>query len=55
MQSSHAQCRADFFFIRHAFKAGYSVERIFELTKIARVLHKLRRLHELEEVLKNTR
>ena len=37
------------FYIRHAFRAGYSVERIFELTKIDRwFLHQLREIHEME-------
>ncbi|HZZ59401.1 MAG TPA: carbamoyl-phosphate synthase large subunit [Opitutaceae bacterium] len=41
------------FFIRYAFKAGYSVEQIFELTHIDPwFLHQLRELHELEEALK---
>jgi len=41
------------FFHQACFKAGYSVERIFELTKIDPwFLHQLRELHELEEVLK---
>ena len=41
------------FFIRHAFKAGYTVEQLFDLTKIDPwFLHQLRELHELEEVLK---
>jgi carbamoyl-phosphate synthase large subunit len=38
------------FYIRHAFRAGYSVERIFELTKIDPwFLHQLREIWELEE------
>ena len=41
------------FFLRHAFRAGYSVERIFELTKIDPwFLHQLREIHEMEEELK---
>jgi len=37
------------FYIRHAFRAGYSVEQIFELTKIDPwFLHQLRELHEME-------
>jgi carbamoyl-phosphate synthase large subunit len=41
------------FYIRHAFRAGYSVERIHDLTKIDPwFLHQLRELHELEETLK---
>jgi carbamoyl-phosphate synthase large subunit len=37
------------FYIRHAFRAGYSVERIFDLTKIDRwFLHQLREIHEME-------
>jgi len=34
------------FYLRHAFRAGYSVERIFELTKIDPwFLHQLREIH----------
>ena len=41
------------FFIRHAFRAGFSVERIFELTKIDPwFLHQLREIWEMEETLK---
>ena len=41
------------FFIRHAFRAGYSVERIYDLTKIDPwFLHQLRELHELEDTLR---
>jgi carbamoyl-phosphate synthase large subunit len=41
------------FHIRHAFRAGYSVERIFELTKIDPwFLHQLREIWEMEEELK---
>jgi len=37
------------FFIRHAFRAGYTVEQIFDLTKIDPwFLHQLRELHEME-------
>jgi len=37
------------FFLRHAFRAGYTVERIFELTKIDPwFLHQLREISELE-------
>ena len=37
------------FFLRHAFRAGYTVERIFELTKIDPwFLHQLREIWELE-------
>ncbi|HWA85884.1 MAG TPA: carbamoyl-phosphate synthase large subunit, partial [Opitutus sp.] len=40
-------------YIRHAFRAGYSVERIFELTKIDPwFLHQLREIWEMEEELK---
>ncbi len=40
------------YFIRHAFRAGYSVERIFELTRIDPwFLHQLRELHEMEQAL----
>ncbi len=43
------------FFIRHAFRAGYSVERIFDLTKIDPwFLHQMREIHEMEEQLKQT-
>ena len=38
------------FYIRHAFRAGYSVERIFDLTKIDPwFLHQLREIWEMEE------
>ncbi|HVU33893.1 MAG TPA: carbamoyl-phosphate synthase large subunit [Opitutaceae bacterium] len=41
------------FFIRHAFRAGYSVERIFDLTKIDPwFLHQLREIWEMEEELR---
>jgi carbamoyl-phosphate synthase large subunit len=41
------------FFIRHAFRAGYSLERIFDLTKIDPwFLHQLREIWEMEEELK---
>src|SRR5512147_1633977 len=41
------------FFIRHAFRAGYTVERIFDLTKIDPwFLHQLREIWEMEEELK---
>ncbi len=40
------------FYIRHAFRAGYSVERIFDLTKIDPwFLHQLRELWETESSL----
>jgi carbamoyl-phosphate synthase large subunit len=40
------------FYLRHAFRAGYSVERIFELTKIDPwFLHQLREIHEMEQEL----
>jgi carbamoyl-phosphate synthase large subunit len=40
------------YFIRHAFRAGYSVERIFEITKIDPwFLHQLREIHEMEQAL----
>jgi carbamoyl-phosphate synthase large subunit len=40
------------FYIRYAFKAGYSVEQIFDLTKIDPwFLHHLREIHEMEEEL----
>ncbi|MES2696034.1 MAG: carbamoyl-phosphate synthase large subunit [Verrucomicrobiota bacterium] len=41
------------FYIRHAFRAGYTVERIFDLTKIDPwFLHQLREIHEMEESLR---
>ena len=41
------------FYIRHAFRAGYTVERIFELTKIDPwFLHQLREIWEMEEEIK---
>src|SRR5206468_9546894 len=41
------------FYLRFAFRAGYSVERIFELTKIDPwFLHQLREIWEMEEELK---
>jgi len=41
------------FYIRHALRAGYSVEQIFELTKIDPwFLHQLRELGEMEGALK---
>jgi carbamoyl-phosphate synthase large subunit len=40
------------YFIRHAFRAGYTVERIFELTKIDPwFLVQLRQIHEMEQAL----
>src|SRR6187402_2160205 len=40
------------YFIRHAFKAGYTVERIFEITKIDPwFLHQLREIFEMEQAL----
>jgi carbamoyl-phosphate synthase large subunit len=40
------------FYIRYAFKAGFTVERIFELTKIDPwFLHHLREIHEMEDAL----
>jgi carbamoyl-phosphate synthase large subunit len=40
------------FYIRHAFRAGYTVEQIFELTKIDPwFLHQLREIHEMERAL----
>lgn len=39
-------------YIRHAFRAGYTVERIFELTKIDPwFLHQLREIFEMEQTL----
>jgi carbamoyl-phosphate synthase large subunit len=41
------------FYVRHAFRAGYTVERIFDLTKIDPwFLHQLREIWEMEEALK---
>ncbi len=43
------------FYIRHAFRAGYTVERIFELTKIDPwFLHQLREIWEMEESLRKS-
>jgi carbamoyl-phosphate synthase large subunit len=40
------------YFIRHAFRAGYTVERIFDLTKIDPwFLVQLREIHEMEQAL----
>jgi carbamoyl-phosphate synthase large subunit len=40
-------------YIRHAFRAGYTVERIFELTKIDPwFLHQLREIFEMEQALR---
>ncbi len=40
------------FYIRHAFRAGYTVEQIFDLTKIDPwFLHQLREIHEMEDAL----
>ena len=40
------------FYIRHAFRSGYIVEQIFDLTKIDPwFLHQLREIHEMEEAL----
>jgi carbamoyl-phosphate synthase large subunit len=39
-------------YLRYAFKAGYTVEQIFELTKIdVWFLHQLREIHEMEDAL----
>ncbi|MBM3851803.1 MAG: carbamoyl-phosphate synthase large subunit [Verrucomicrobia bacterium] len=41
------------FHLRHAFRAGYTIERIFELTRIDPwFLHQLREIHEMEEALR---
>jgi carbamoyl-phosphate synthase large subunit len=41
------------FYVRHAFKAGYSVAQIFDLTKIDPwFLHQMREIHEMEESLR---
>ncbi|ACB73968.1 carbamoyl-phosphate synthase large subunit [Opitutus terrae] len=43
-------------YLRYAFRAGYSVERIFELTKIDPwFLHQLREIHEMETELRKYR
>ncbi|HKB58296.1 MAG TPA: carbamoyl-phosphate synthase large subunit, partial [Lacunisphaera sp.] len=40
------------FYLRHAFRAGYTVEQIFDLTKIDPwFLHQLREIHEMEAAL----
>jgi carbamoyl-phosphate synthase large subunit len=40
------------FYIRYAFRAGYTVEQIFDLTKIDPwFLHQLREIHEMEDEL----
>src|SRR5215203_752402 len=40
------------YYIRHAFRAGYSVDRIFDLTKIDPwFLHQLREIFEMEQAL----
>ena len=40
------------FYIRYAFKAGYTVEQVFDLTKIDPwFLHHLREIHEMEDEL----
>src|SRR5476651_1426835 len=40
------------FYIRYAFKAGYSVDQIFDLTKSdGRFLHHLKEIHEMEDSL----
>ncbi|HEY3755048.1 MAG TPA: carbamoyl-phosphate synthase large subunit [Opitutaceae bacterium] len=41
------------YYLRYAFKAGYTVEQIFDLTKIDPwFLHQLREIHEMEDQLK---
>jgi carbamoyl-phosphate synthase large subunit len=41
------------FYLRYAFRAGYTVEQIFDLTKIDPwFLHQLREIHEMEEALR---
>jgi len=41
------------FYLRHAFRAGYTIQQIFDLTKIDPwFLHQLREIHEMEEALK---
>ncbi len=40
------------FYIRHAFRAGYSIERVFNITKIDRwFLHQLHEIFEMEQEL----
>ena len=40
------------FYIRHAFRAGYSIERVFNITKIDRwFLHQLHEIFEMEQAL----
>jgi carbamoyl-phosphate synthase large subunit len=40
------------FFLRYAFRAGYTVEQIFDLTKIDPwFLHQMREIHEMEQAL----
>jgi carbamoyl-phosphate synthase large subunit len=42
------------FYIRHAFRAGWTVEQIHDLTKIDPwFLHQLREIHEMEEVVRS--
>jgi len=46
-------CAERIFYIRYAFLAGYSVEQIFDLTKIDRwFLHQLQEIFEMEQQLK---
>jgi carbamoyl-phosphate synthase large subunit len=46
-------CGDRIFYIRHAFRAGYTVEQIYDLTKIDRwFLHQLREIYEMEESLR---
>jgi carbamoyl-phosphate synthase large subunit len=41
------------FYIRYAFRAGYTVDQIFDLTKIdVWFLHQLREIHEMEDALR---
>jgi carbamoyl-phosphate synthase large subunit len=46
-------CAERIFYIRYAFRAGYSIEQVFDLTKIDRwFLHQLREIFEMEEALR---
>ncbi|MGD1030031.1 MAG: carbamoyl-phosphate synthase large subunit [Opitutaceae bacterium] len=41
------------FYIRHAFRAGYTIEQIHDLTRIDRwFIHQLREIYEMEEALR---
>ncbi len=46
-------CGDRIFYIRHAFRAGYSVEQVYDLTRIDRwFLHQLREIYDMEESLR---